>query len=187
MDDFVMVIIVLLAFLVVPGMCWVYLRRRGQKTWAMLTLISTLCAIGWLVGPIGVLIARGKPIVEKTACPNCGEHKVALREAVIEQSTGKELKHPSGYGGIIGAFMIFSALMVATSPDTMAFTYVSPVVGYILGFVVGPLFVIQAIWEEYKYRHIPKVHVFNYKCRACQHTWEEHEVSKTVTPPKTVG
>jgi hypothetical protein len=174
MSDYILVIVVTLAFLIVPLLCFVYLRQRGQKQWAFYTLATALVGLGWLIGLVGVIVASINPIPDTLNCPRCEEQKVSMHETILEQGTGRVLKRPAGYGALAGVFLIFSALMIASSTNMLEFAYISPWVGFMLGFILGPILIVQAAWSEYNYRRTYKVHVFVYECSACHHQWEEH-------------
>jgi hypothetical protein len=63
-SSIIVIVMVILAILVIPLICFSYLQRRGQKRWAFFTLVTGLIGLGWVVGLIGVIIASANPAVD---------------------------------------------------------------------------------------------------------------------------
>ena len=66
MNPFMVAIVLTFGILVIPLMCFLYLRQRGKERWALATLAMGLLGFGWLVGIVGVIVASINPPSEPT-------------------------------------------------------------------------------------------------------------------------
>jgi hypothetical protein len=150
--------------------------RRGRKTWGILTAVTAIIGIGWVLAVRGLI---KRPVTTDmdlgTLCPSCGHGKGYREEKSVDTKNGDDLisilELITLMAGMVLCifFIIYYFRLLITHTDL--FILYSAVIAVL---AVGGYYLVKPVIH---YLQIEKERTEEYWCGKCEHIWNKYTVS----------